>query len=151
MRRLGLAAAGAAVIGLTACSHSAAQDDDSSSRAGAPGAEKAPISCKQQYRSWTKGEGKGVMDALQGVSSAATAGGGQVLTVALKQAKPAVAKGARHPIPACADPRGYWTVVLMHLNAAAASNHSASDARVAMQGVPRLMDQLEAGVEQAAR
>ena len=144
MKRLALGAAGAAVIGLTACSHSTAPS-------AAPDTQRAPVSCTQQYRSWTQGGGKGVMEALNGVSSAATAQDGQALTAALKHAKPAVTKASRHPIPVCADPRGYWTVLLMHVNAAAASKGSSSSARAAMQGVPKLMDHLAAGVKQTAR
>src|SRR5690349_12466337 len=108
MKRLVLAAASAAVLGLAGCgSHS-------SDPSTAPVAHRTPVSCTQQYRSWAHGEGRGVMGALQGVSSAARAGHGPALAAALKQARPAVAQGARHPIPACADPRGYWSVLLMH-------------------------------------
>ena len=144
MNRLALAASGAAVIALTSCSSSA-------SPSAAPATHRAPVSCTLQYRSWTHGEGKGLMGALHGVSSATTAGDGQALAAALKQAKPDVAKAAGHPIPACADPRGYWNVVLMHVNAAAASGGSASSVRAALQDVPKLMDNLAADVKQTAR
>jgi hypothetical protein len=143
MNRLALAAAGAAVIGLSACS-------GSTSPTAAPVTHRAPVSCTQQYRSWTHGDGKGLMGALHGVTSAATTAGGQALATALKQAKPAVAKAARHPIPACADPRGYWDVVLMHVNAATASGGSASSVRAALQDMPKLMDNLAADVKQTA-
>jgi hypothetical protein len=143
MNRLALAAAGAAVIGLTACSNSAPPS-------AAPATHHTPVSCTQQYHSWTHGEGKGLISALHGVSSAATAGGGQALSAALKQAKPDVAKAARHPIPACADPRGYWNVVLMHVHAASASGGSASSVRAALQDVPKLMDNLAADVKRTA-
>ena len=144
MKRFALAAASAAVLGLTGCgSHSAAPST-------APTTHRAPVSCTQQYRSWAHGDGKGIMGALHGVSSAATAGHGQALAVALKQARPAVTQGARHPIPACAAPRGYWTVLLMHVNAAAASKGSASSMRAAVHDVPRLMDSLVADVGHTA-
>ena len=146
MKLLAMAAAGAAVLTLTGCgSHSAAPGG-----AADNGRATAPISCSQQYHQWTNGEGKGVMDALHGVSSAATARDGQPLTVALRQAKPAVAKAAKHPIPACADPRGYWDVLLMHVNAAAASRGSASSIRAAVQDVPKIHDTLLAEVKQTA-
>jgi hypothetical protein len=144
MKRLAFAAVGAALIGLTACSHS-------TSPSASPTAQRAPVSCTQQYHNWVHGEGKGVMGALHDVSSAASAGNGQALTVALKHAKPTVAKAARHPIPACADPRGYWNVLLMHVHAAAASRGSASSVRAAMQDVPAVMDQLETDVKQTAQ
>ena len=144
MKRLALVTVGTALVGLTACSHS-------TTPGASPAAHREPVSCTQQYHSWTHGEGKGVMGTLHGVSSAATAGSGQALAVALKNAKPTVAKAARHPIPACADPRGYWNVLLMHVNAAAASRGSASSVRAAMQDVPTVMRQLETDLKQTAR
>jgi hypothetical protein len=143
MRRLALAAAGAAVMGLTACGHS-------SGTGAAPKTDRAPVSCTQQYHSWAHGDGRGVMDALHGVSAAATSRNGHALTAALKHAKPAVAKATRHPIPACADPRGYLTVVLMHVHAAASGTSSAASTRAAVHDVPKLMDSLVADVNQAA-
>jgi hypothetical protein len=143
MKRLALAATGAAVMGLTACGHSSGTD-------AAPKTDRAPLSCTQQYRSWAQGDGKGVMGALHGVSSASTSRHGEALTAALKQARPAVAKATRHPIPACADPRGYLTVVLMHIHAAASSTGSAATTRAAVQDVPKLMHSLVVDVNQAA-
>ena len=145
MKCLALAVACAAVIGLTACSHSAAP---ASHGTGTP---IAPVSCSQQYRTWKHGQGKGLMSALNAVSSAATAGDAQVLTAALKQARPAVARAARHPIPACADPRGYWSVLLMHVNAAVASKGSAASMRAAMQDVPKIQHKLTTEVKQTAQ
>src|SRR5690242_13553096 len=117
MKSLAVAAAGAAVAALAACSQAAAP---AAAPAG-PATVKPPVSCGQQYRSWAHGQGKGLMAAFDAVSSAETAGNARLLTVALKKAKPTVARAARHPVPACADPRGYWSVLVMHVNAAAAS------------------------------
>jgi hypothetical protein len=142
MRQLAHLAAGAAVIGLTACSGSSAPSAGSATH--------APISCEQLYHRWTQGEGKGVMDALHGVSSAVSTGDDQVLNAALRHAKPAVAQAARHPIPACADPRGYWDVVLMHVNAATAGHTSSASARAALRDVPKIHRQLLAEVKKAA-
>jgi hypothetical protein len=151
MKRLAMAAAGAAVMTLTACGgHSAAPSGAAAGGATSNGGATAPVSCHQQYRQWTNGKGKGVMDVLSRVSSAATAGNGKALTSALKQAKPAVTQATRHPIPACADPRGYWPVLLMHVNAAAAGKGTASSARAALQGVPKVMNELTADVKQTA-
>jgi hypothetical protein len=147
MKGLALVAAGAAVIGLSACTHS------STSKAAQGGHSTliAPVSCGQQYRNWAQGEGKGLMGALSAVTSAASAKDRHVLTAALKQARPAVEKAAQHPIPACADPRGYWSVLLMHVNAAAAGSGPASSLRAAMQDVPKIHRQLVAEVKQAAQ
>jgi hypothetical protein len=75
---------------------------------------------------------------------ASTSGGLKVLTVALKKAKPTVARAARSPVPACADPAGYWSVLLMHMNAAVASTGSKSNARAAMKDVPTIERKLAA-------
>jgi hypothetical protein len=61
-----------------------------------------------------------------------------MLTVALKKARPVMAVAARHPVPACADPRGYWTVLLMHVSAATAGTSSPSSVRAAVKGVPKI-------------
>src|SRR5690349_17625204 len=124
MKGLVLAVAGAAVIGLCGCSHAKAPSAARTSHGSS--ARITPVSCSQQYRTWSNGDGKGLMDALGTVASAAKAGNGKVLTAALKQARPAVAKAAQHPIPACADPRGYWSVLLMHVNGAAGGKGTAS-------------------------
>jgi hypothetical protein len=148
MRGLALAAAGAAVIGLTACSHAAAPSAAPASHGS--GTPIPPVSCSQQYSTWKHGQGKGVIAALDAVSSAVAAGDAQALTATLKQAKPAVARAAHHPIPACADPRGYWDVLLMHVNAAVAGKGSASSVRAAMQGVPKIEHNLMAEIKNTA-
>lgn len=149
MKRLALAAAGAAVVGLTACSHG-----------GAPTAAAArhetvtpavPVNCSQRYDTWKHGHGKDLITALKAVSSAETTGNTHVLKAALKKARPAVAGGTRHPMPACADPRGYWDVLLMHVNAAAAGKASPSSVRAAMKDVPKIERQLTAELKSTAR
>src|SRR5215468_8805859 len=149
MKALAIAAAGAAVIGLAACSHSTSPTAAPTSRG--TGTVIAPVSCGQQYRAWNQGEGKGVMEALNAVTSAATAKNAQALTAALHQVRPVVAKAARHPIPACADPSGYWNVLLMHVNAASSSKASASNVQAAMQDVPKIHNKLVDEVKQIAQ
>ena len=133
MKRIILIVAGAAVAGLTACSHAAGP----TAAAGSQPSVRVPVSCHQQYGTWTHGQGQGAIAALHAVSTAVTAGDAKVLAVALKQNKPAISRAARHPVPACADPRGYWDVLLMHVTAAAANTGSASHTHAALQGVPR--------------
>jgi hypothetical protein len=140
LKRIILAAAGAAAIGLTACSNGAAAP------AAAPGNAPVPVSCAQQYQTWEQGRGTGLVATLHAVSVASTAGNPGVLTAALKKARPAVARAARYPVPACADPRGYWSVLLMHVNAAVGSTGSASSARAALKGVPAVDKELAAEI-----
>jgi hypothetical protein len=154
VKRIILAAIGAAAAaGLTACGHSAAPS-------GGPGAAPAshksasvrvPVSCAQQYGAWTHRHGKGLVTTVTAVSSAATAGDPQVLRAALHKAGPAVSRAARHPMPGCADPRGYWNVLLQHVNAAAAKGSSASNIRAAMQGVPQIQHQLTTELKQTTQ
>jgi hypothetical protein len=148
MKSLGLAAVIAAVIGLTACTDSSGPDAQSAGHGSR--APIVPVSCREQYRSWTHGDGKGLMGTLDSVTSAVRTGNAHALTGALEQARPAVARAARHPIPACADPRGYWSALFMHVNAAVAGKRSAS-VRAALQGVPEIHKQLIAEVKDTAQ
>lgn len=148
MKRVAFVAAGAAVLGLTACTHDAAPGATPASR-GTP-AVAAPVSCSQQYRMWAHGEGKALMDAFDAVTSATKSGHAHVLAGALRHARPAVAKATRHPIPACADPRGYWSALLMHVNAAVAGTGRAG-VRAALQDVPKIHHQLVAEVRENAQ
>jgi len=142
MKRLALIAASGAVVGLTACSHSAASTAASSSHnTNIPAAS---VSCGQRYHAWEHGPGKGLIATFHAVSVASTMGDSRVLSAALNKARPLVAKAARYPVPACADPRGYWSVLLMHLNAGVASKGSALSARAAMKGVPGIEHSLTA-------
>jgi len=145
------AAAGGAVVALAACSSSAATSAASSSSAtGTHSAAAHPaalVSCPRQYDAWKRGPGKNLVAALQTLGSASTAGDSTAQTAALKEAAPAIASTTRHPIPACADPKGYWTVLIMHVNAAAGSTKTASErasVTSALKGVPKLEDELSA-------
>jgi hypothetical protein len=153
LKRIALAAAGVTVAGLASCSHAAAPNaaHTTAPASHATATPVAPVSCRQQYDTWQHGQGRGVIAALDAVSTAGTAGDAQALTVALQKAKPAVARAARHPIPACADPRGYWDVLLMHVNAAAVTKGSASSARAAMTGVPKIEHELTTELKQTAQ
>ena len=136
MKRLIPVVAVAAALGLTACSHAAAPASHPSIR--------VPVSCSQQYDTWAYGQGKGLIAALDALSSAETAGDTKVLTATLKSTRSAVSWATRHPVPACADPAGYWNVLLMHVTAAAASIGSVSRTRAAMRNVPKIEHELTA-------
>jgi hypothetical protein len=140
VKRIIAVVAVAAAAGLTACSHATAP---AAAPAGHPSI-RVPVSCRQQYNTWAHGQGKGVIAALDAVSSAATARNTTALTATLKETGPALSQAARHPVPACADPAGYWNVLLMHVAAAAASTGSASSMRTAVKGVPTIQHRLTA-------
>jgi hypothetical protein len=142
MKRLALAAAGATVAGLTACSHTTAPTVVPASHGTAIAA--APVSCRQQYQTWEHGPGKELVATIHAVSVASAAGDHQILTTALERAKPVIARAGRYPVPTCADPRGYWTVLLMHVNAIADSKGSVSSKQAALKGVPKIEQELTA-------
>jgi hypothetical protein len=137
LKRIVFTAVGVAVLGLTACSGGGAP-------AAAPGNAPVPVSCAQQYQTWEHGRGTGLVATFHAVSVASTAGNPKVLTATLKKARPAVAQAARYPVPACADPRGYWSALLMHVNGAVGSTGSVSSARAALKGVPAIDKELTA-------
>lgn len=149
MKRLALAAASAAVVGLTACSHTAAPTAASASHSTITSA--MPVSCSQEYQTWEHGKGKGLIATFRAVSAASAAGDPQVLTAALKKARPAMARAARYPVPACADPRGYWIVLLMHMDAAVASKGPASSVRAATKDVFKIEQELTAELKATTR
>jgi hypothetical protein len=139
---------GASILALTACSQA-------ETPAAAPASQRTsspivPVSCSKQYHAWNRGQGKDLIVTLRAISSAEAAGDIHALTAALLRARPAVARAVRHPIPACADPRDYWDVLLMHVNAAAAASGSASSVRAAMVGVPHVEHELTAELERTA-
>jgi hypothetical protein len=154
MKLIALAAAAAGVLAtLTACSQNAATSATPAS--GATGMHSAGthsaalVNCPQQYDAWEHGPARKLVAALNAVGSASTA---EDMT-ALKKARPAVASAARNPIPACADPKGYWTVLLMHVNAAAGTVNSASGGAsitLALKGVPKLEQELSAELKRTA-
>lgn len=144
MKRLALTAAGAAVLGVTACTGSttpAAAPSGSSPRA-VPTVVQA--SCSQQYHAWAHGPGQGLIAALDTASSMGTATATHVLTVSLKHARQVLVRATHHPVPACADPRGYWSVLLMHVEGAVASTGSPSSVRAALKDVPMIEHELTA-------
>ena len=151
MKRIIVVAAGAAIAGLTACGHTAGPAAAPASHASHQGAVRVPVSCSEKYQAWTHGKGKGLVARVDAVSSAATVGDPHVLAAALKRARPAVASAGRHPMPGCADPRGYWYVLLQHVNAAVTKGSSASSIRASMQGVPQIEHHLTAELRQTAQ
>lgn len=151
-KRLALAMTGAAVSMLAACTsastHAASARAAPRSPAPAPTVRTAPmVGCVQQYDAWAKGPGKGVLAQLTAVGSA---GNDVAARAALKKAKPAITKAGHYPVPVCADPKGYWTVLLMHLSAAAASTRS-FQLDASLKGVPKISGELATELKHTAK
>jgi hypothetical protein len=141
MKYLAFVAVGAVGVVLTACSQAvtpsaapAAAPTRSVSVTYSPGS----VNCRQRYVAWKRGPARAVVAALSTIDSANTAKDAPALTAALKRVRPAIVKSASHPIPSCADPKGYWTALLMHVNEAASSAGSASAMLAAMKDVPEI-------------
>lgn len=150
MKRQVLVAASSAILGLTACTHdaghSAAATHGATPSSQGTHAAIVPVTCREQYRRWTDGGGKGLMRTLTALTSAAAAADAHAARNALERARPQLARAAAHPIPACADPQGYWTVLLMHVSAAASGPRTAAQA--ALRAVPKIHQQLQVEVRQ---
>jgi len=150
MKPIALAAAAAGVlVTLTGCSQGAATSAAPASSADATHAAAsnaaARVTCLHRYDAWMRGPVRYLLAALNAIGSASSGGDITARKAALKNAKPAVASAARSPIPACADPKGYWTAMVMHVNAAAGSASSASgraSIMVALKGMPELEGEL---------
>jgi hypothetical protein len=117
MPRKFLLASGALAAGLTltACGSGGGP---ASSASSAP-----PQSCLQQYRSWNAGPshaaGENLVAALNGLEAVTVTSDANGTGAALKRAATAAASLGHYPIPACADPKGYWRAVLVRIQAAA--------------------------------
>jgi hypothetical protein len=135
-----LAAASAAAVTLAACSQASAPSAAHVSHKTVTHSA-GLASCPQEYAAWKASPAGSLTSTLNAVDAASRAGDMPALKAALKKAGPVVLRAARYPIPACADPKGYWTVLMMHVNSAASTTRSAS-VTVALKGVPKLEREL---------
>jgi hypothetical protein len=113
-----------------------------------------PLTCKQQYDAWKTGparaQGKQIVADLSKITAAASAEDITALTSALKTAGDDATTLEQYPMPACADPGGYWVQMLARIkasgdNAASASGLSALIlAEVPLKEVPGLEAKLTA-------
>jgi|GEM_PF-3089816 len=154
-----LAAAAGTVAVLAGCTAnsgtSAAQSGTSASPAATatPSHGTASIACPKRYTTWKNGPGKEVVAAVDAVVVASRNGDIQAQQAALKKAAPAVDAATSNPMPACADPKGYWSALMLHVNAAAQSLKSGSgtdSVKVALHDVPKIDRQLNAEVKRTA-
>jgi len=146
------AAAAGAVVALAACGHCATT---SAGPATSPAVTRSPtqVNCPQRYDASRHGLARKLISAIDAVDAASKAYDLPARKAAVKKAGRIVAGAARYPIPACADPRGYWTALLMHVNAAAGSASSESgraSITLALKGVPTLKRELSAELKRTA-
>jgi hypothetical protein len=88
----------------------------------AAGTAAKPPTCQQQYRTWKAGPaltpGKQLKTDLGAVSTASTASDIPAMTAGLKASAADVTALNAYPMPACADPHGYWKAILARVKAA---------------------------------
>ncbi len=149
---LTVAAAGT-VVALTACSQNASTSTASTTlpsplRTAVATHSVSPADCRQQYNAWKVGPADTIVAELNSVDAAVTAKDLAALTAAMKKAGPAAVRAAHDPMPACADPQGYWMTLMMHVNAAAASSGTgsarASTMLSVLKNVPTVNSELNA-------
>ncbi len=121
MRALaGLAVAG--TVALLAGCGTTATPAAGGTRSAAATHTSAPPSCHQQYKAWQNGPartlGKQIVPALKKVQAEASTEDIPLLNKALKDSGNIARQLKAYPMPACADPAGYWTQMLGYLQAA---------------------------------
>lgn len=121
---------------------------------GGLAASAPPPSCLQQYRLWSSGPahaaGENLTAALNILLAASSASDIRATSAALKHAGVAARTLAQSPIPACADPGGYWHAVLAGIQTAADNAGTSQGqgtltaAKVALKRMPVLERKLAA-------
>ena len=125
---------------------------------GSPSAAKPPA-CQQQYNAWKTGparaQAKQLITDFNKVTAAASAEDITALTSALEAAGPDAAALEQYPMPACADPGGYWEQMLARIKAAGDNAGSASGlggillAEAPLKQVPGIEQKLSAELKRS--
>ena len=142
-------AALAAGLTLMACGSGGGSAASAGSGGGLAASAPPSPSCLQQYRLWSSGPahaaGENLTAALNILQAASSASDIGATSAALKRAGVAARTLAQSPIPACADPRGYWRTVLVRIQDAAdnAGTSQGQGALTIAQGVMKQMPELE--------
>jgi hypothetical protein len=144
----------AAAAALTACGTQAA----STSSAATPAAS---ASCAQQYHAWKYGparaQGKRLAKALESVQSAGSSDDMALMGAGLKRSGRLAHELQAYPMPACADPAGYWKRSLADIRAAGDNAGTATGfmgliaAEVPLKKVPALERKLSAELKTTTR
>jgi hypothetical protein len=146
----------AAAVSLTAC---AAQTTASSAPTSA--APATPASCHQQYKAWktgpAKAEAKKLAGALKSVQSAGASDDLVLIESGLKRSGRIAHQLQALPMPACADPKGYWKRSLADIRASGDNAGTASGlmgliaAEVPLKKVPPLTTKLGAEIKHTTK
>ena len=152
-----------ATIGATGSTSGAAGTGAAGSGNGASAGTTAGArasSCHPQFTAWQNGPAKSLGEdvalVVSQVQAAANAQNGPTLRGTLQQAGQLESKLHAYPMPACADPAGYWGRVLSFLKAAGDSASTAKDldallaAATSVEKIPGLEAQLAAEVASTA-
>ena len=122
MKSLAVLTAAAAVAMLAGCGTTTTTPAISATGGAAATHTSAPLSCKQQYKTWKYGPARAIVKQQLGPALKAVTAAGSVqdllkMQAALKRTGRVAAELAAYPIPRCADPKGYWPRMLALLQA----------------------------------
>src|SRR5215469_15543417 len=125
MKRLPAALALATTIAIAGCGASGSSSGSSAGTTSGTG-----TTCAQQFTAWQNGPAKAVAEkivpSLNQVQSSAKTEDIPELNAALKAVGTIAQQLQAYPMPACADPAGYWTQMLGYLKAAGDNAGSSS-------------------------
>lgn len=124
----------------------------SSSTSLVTGSSAAPLTCKQQYQDWEAGPAKAGAQKVTADANALSSAGGDIPVMVgdLKALGADATAMQAYPMPACADPAGYWAQVLNSMKAAGDNAGSATGlaalvlAEAPLKQVPALQSKLAA-------
>lgn len=124
------------------------------------GSNSGPLTCAQQYANWKTGPanapGKQLEAAAAGISAAGKSEDIAVMDSDLKALGADAATLQAYPMPACADPAGYWSQYLGAMKAAGDNAGTASGlgglllAEAPLKQVPAIQSKLTAELAQTA-
>ncbi len=110
--------------------------------APAASATAATLACKHSYQQWKTGPAEAavrqLLSALKALQAAGSARSVSAAKAAVKKAGQAAARLASFPVPACADPHGYFPAILARVRAAAGSADTANGLTAMVQALAPL-------------
>lgn len=119
-----------------------------------------PLTCKQQYANWKNGAAhapaKNLVNTLKAIQSTGANEDIPADLASIKKLVPAATALQAYPMPACADPKGYWPKILTELKAAGDNAGTASGlggllvAEEPLKKVPPLETKLNAELAKTA-
>jgi hypothetical protein len=100
------------------------------------------LACKEQYLAWRSGPARNPLNQFTAAQNNLAAVGStknlQEITAAVENEGQAASKLAAYPVPACADPHGYFAALLAQVRAAASNAATANGLSALVQAIEPL-------------